>query len=726
MGKSGLTKEEKQEKKAAKRAKKEQKPQEDQDSAPDSTLSTFLLSKADQKDSDLDDIFANSQGPSLLFQPSAPSEPSSKKLKKDKKKKAKLLVEESEEHKFSEEQEEGEAAVPNDADLSELDSDEYDNFLNGLDSDSDEGDGEDDEEEHDSENDDGLEKAYAAKAAAAKLKALSTGAAAGKKRKAEESDSEESGDEEKEESAGEEESDDEELDLENLVHETLLPKNVYKEVPLTAKEIKKAKADKAKAENESNETPDERDARTIFLGNVPVECSTSRPLKKSLIRHVLQSPALLAALPSTCPPLKADSIRFRSLAFASTVFGRKGDPQGDAKKEDSTPHGQKRARNWRETEGSDERGVKGGYRHKEDFTKKSSNNDARQPLTDGQKRRVAFFRGELNEGKKVCNAYLVLAPLPTTFTEITINQVIQLIIKHTNGSEFESLHLRADAVRPRSAAALQAATQQSSRPNKTEGPTPTPSSTTSAYSVPPQEARRTIFMGGLDFAESEENVRAATELVLVRERGVPAGPDGSTWVENVRLIRDSGTGLGKGFGYVLLKDAECVDELLALPFGRPLKVSKRKPRLERCKTAAAAARAKAASTAREAKASSSASSKARASASSPREPPRLSSSRHSVGRPSTKETEHQAKLAEVLAKLPSEERKKLKAVDPERLARRADKKKNKVLKERFERKNKGRGDKVTDILGRSRGMDRARKEKKRVAAGNKTGKRAKF
>ena len=76
------------------------------------------------------------------------------------------------------------------------------------------------------------------------------------------------------------------------------------------------------------------------------------------------------------------------------------------------------------------------------------------------------------------------------------------------------------------------------------------------------------------------------------------------------------------------------------------------------------------------------------------------------------ESTHQAKLAEALAKLPVDERKAIKAVDPERLMRRANKKKNKVLGERFERKQ-ANADKATGILGRpSRGMERARKEKK--------------
>jgi nucleolar protein 12 len=89
-------------------------------------------------------------------------------------------------------------------------------------------------------------------------------------------------------------------------------------------------------------------------------------------------------------------------------------------------------------------------------------------------------------------------------------------------------------------------------------------------------------------------------------------------------------------------------------------------------------------------------------------------------------TEHQAKLAEALARLPGDERKKIKAVDPDRLMRRAEKKKNKVLAERYERKQKNMG-KAASVLGReTRHEVRARKEKKRVAAGNKTGKRAKI
>jgi len=154
--------------------------------------------------------------------------------------------------------EDDEDVVDNDAELSEADSDES----LGLPS--------------DDEDDDGVEEAYAAKLVAARLKALAAG---GKKRKAEDDIEEDSDEEEKEqdeeaEESGDSGSEEELLDMDRFMHESLLPKAIYKEVPATAKDVKKA--EKAKKKAHSTETPEERDARTIFIGNVPVECSTSR------------------------------------------------------------------------------------------------------------------------------------------------------------------------------------------------------------------------------------------------------------------------------------------------------------------------------------------------------------------------------------------------------------------------------------------------------------------
>lgn len=281
-----------------------------------------------------------------------------------------------------------------------------------------------------------------------------------------------------------------------------------------------------------------------------INAYTLQPMKKALIRHVLSSPAVLDLLPADCPPLKCDSIRFRSLAFASTVFGRKAttiDPEtGEQVTVEAGGRGRKRAKEWRAGEDTDERGVRGGFRQKEKEVEKPASDNRKGALTDGQKRRVAFIRGELNEGKKACNAYLVFEALPKSFAALSDADILKILVDTTNGSTFEGNMLRADHVRPRSTAALLAAAQMAAKPNaKITVPEQGPS-----YTVPPVEARRTIFIGGLDFAESEENVRVAVEAALVREKG-PSGVKG--WVEGVRIIRDASSGLGKGFGYILLR-----------------------------------------------------------------------------------------------------------------------------------------------------------------------------
>lgn len=165
-----------------------------------------------------------------------------------------------------------------------------------------------------------------------------------------------------------------------------------------------------------------------------------------------------------------------------------------------------------------------------------------------------------------------------------------------------------------------------------------------------------------------------------------------------------------------------MDEILALPFGQPLKVSKRKVRLERCKTGVAAARQKAAAAvARETKALPL---NTKNTLAAPRDPASFMKNSPKMSNAST-ESAQQAKLAAALAKLAPVERKAIKSIDPDRLARRSEKKKNKVLSERWERKNAAT--EKNGVLGRStRAEDRNKKEKKRVAAGNKTGKRAKF
>ncbi|SGZ28238.1 BQ5605_C027g10293 [Microbotryum silenes-dioicae] len=702
--------------------------------ATEAGLSSFLLAQGEgSKDNELDAVFANSKGPSTSI--AAPSLIPIEK-KKDKR------------HKSNKGKDERKPVVVpepvNEAPKSETEEEEEevdDEILEPLEIDSDaslEMPSSDDDDEDDDENDDGVEQAYAAKLAARRIKEVPS---KNKKRKVEaersdEQDSEASDEEDDEDEHTDEEEDEEMIDADDLTPGTIL---ATKQSKLTISEdttTSKKKPSNKDKRLERDDTPEQRDARTVFLGNVPATCATSRPMKKALIRHVLQSPTLLQLLPADFPTLKCDSIRFRSIAFASTVFGRKESQTNDPDALEVDAEGgrnRKRAREWRDAEGSDQRGVRGGFHAKEPVPSSSSNRGSSGALTDGQKRRVALFRGDLNQGKSTCNAYLVLEPLKNTpSSSLSDADLLKLIVQSVDATHFEGYTLRADIVRPRSTAALIAAAQISAKPDLSI-PLPANALKGPVYVVPTAEARRTVFIGGLDFTETEENVRKAIEAVLVREKEQASSVKG--WVEGVRLIRDASSGLGKGFGYVLLQDPSCVDELLALPPGKFLKVSKRKVRLERCKTGIAAARAKASANAKNPSSLSTTSKPTTQKLggqilAAPRDPslrlgnrPIISSSKLAS---QAALVEKQAAQAAQLASLPASDRKQIKALDPDRLARRAEKKKQKVLSERYERKMANLEKSGAGILGReSRGELRRRKEKKRVKEGNRTGKRAK-
>ncbi len=84
------------------------------------------------------------------------------------------------------------------------------------------------------------------------------------------------------------------------------------------------------------------------------------------------------------------------------------------------------------------------------------------------------------------------------------------------------------------------------------------------------DPKRTVFVGSLDFASREEDLRVFFEGVVSAERGprgVVAGDSDSddegdagdqsasrsklkTWVTRVRIVRDKDSQLGKGFAYV--------------------------------------------------------------------------------------------------------------------------------------------------------------------------------
>ncbi|KAJ1567642.1 Nucleolar protein 12, partial [Cladochytrium tenue] len=136
-------------------------------------------------------------------------------------------------------------------------------------------------------------------------------------------------------------------------------------------------------------------------------------------------------------------------------------------------------------------------------------------------RKAAFLSKDFHEGRDTLNAYVVFKEKDAATSALELN-----------GTVFEGKHLRADR------------------------------------SVPSQrthDPKRSVFLGNLPFDVAEEDVWNAFE---------DCGE-----IVYVRIIRDSATNLGKGFGYVQFSDPLAAD--LALQRG-PVDVSGREIRVTRC------------------------------------------------------------------------------------------------------------------------------------------------
>lgn len=109
------------------------------------------------------------------------------------------------------------------------------------------------------------------------------------------------------------------------------------------------------------------------------------------------------------------------------------------------------------------------------------------------------------------------------------------------------------------------------------------------------DPKKSVFVGGVDYAAKEEDLRAFFEELLKSERGSRS----EKYVSNVRIVRDKQTQMGKGFAYVHLavsypgrpifeisadsQDGESVDELLGVDASK-LRFAKKSLRIQRAKT----------------------------------------------------------------------------------------------------------------------------------------------
>jgi nucleolar protein 12 len=390
-----------------------------------------------------------------------------------------------------------------------------------------------------------------------------------------------------------------------LIHESLLSGGAKSSKRVSARKVKFAPPD---------ESEEQRNLRTIFVGNLSSEVAQKRPLQKKLHRHIL----------SLVPTAKIESTRFRSIAFQKPTSKL---PDDDGKEQTGPrQHDRDRASSWR----------------KAYPTADEPKNDEKKFLTPSQKKKVAFINHELHPSADSVNAYVVFAyppptkerpsNLPPLLPVMDPHEAARLAVEMCNGTVFMDRTIRVDSL---------------GKPTDNIGKQ---SALLGTFTGDPKSS---VFVGNLDFASKEEDLRIFFESLMTAERGPPSQASDAPkhWVSRVRIVRDKETQLGKGFAYVQFTDRVCVDETLAMEESK-LKFAKRKLRVQRCKMLPKA----------------SATEKAAAS--------KAATTSHSAGAaPPIDVPKGDPSLGEKIASLSKEERKQIKAADADRLARRMAKKK---------------------------------------------------
>ncbi|KAI3623156.1 NOP12 [Malassezia furfur] len=327
-----------------------------------------------------------------------------------------------------------------------------------------------------------------------------------------------------------------------------------------------------RALEDADEDEGARNLRTIFVGNIPIAATTSRALRKQLIRHLEQ----LSPYPECT---KIVSLRFRSVSFKTPT----NDFTQDEAAANATTRRRERARKFREKQGMGE---------------KDAAPNAPPPLTAQQKRKIAFINHELNERADAVNAYVRLGDPRKVHAElvqqhkteapldprVTGHILAALVARAISNTLFGERHLRADLVAPLTPQeVVETGLDKLRLADGTQLGAPTQA-----------DLKRTVFVGNLDFEAGEEEVRALFEKLVREERGAPpmqaapslrldGAPSGEPvpqeWVQSVRIVRDKATQLGKGFAYVKFLDAACVDELLALHEAEEAFVASKRPQV---------------------------------------------------------------------------------------------------------------------------------------------------
>jgi nucleolar protein 12 len=239
---------------------------------------------------------------------------------------------------------------------------------------------------------------------------------------------------------------------------------------------------------------------------------------------------------SFVPTSKIESVRFRSIAFQKPTakLPSEDDPTPSPSKPHKPPTGDKeplrkhdldRISSWRDSKNH------------------STGDPEKKFLTPQEKKRVAFIKQNFHETGDAVNAYIVFAhPPPEETFKRSENaplspdimdpyEAAKAAVEKCDGTSFEGKTIRVDSVR-----------KGGGRDAGGEGL---------------GDPKLSVFVGNLDFASKEEDLRAFFETLVTGERGArPQGSgDGaetrsSRWVTRVRVVKDKDTQLGKGFAYI--------------------------------------------------------------------------------------------------------------------------------------------------------------------------------
>ena len=245
------------------------------------------------------------------------------------------------------------------------------------------------------------------------------------------------------------------------------------------------------------------------------------------------------------PTAKIESVRFRSIPFQTPTskLPTSDDDEGNnassnsklhvkqTPKKDARPHDRERASVWRSKAiDNDEAVVK---------------QDEKKYITPSQKKKIAFINQEFHSTANTVNAYILFAhPINTENRPSNLPPIppcldpykaARIAAEMSDGTLFMERIIRVDLV------------GKNSDNNNEAGSSNT-------------DPKLSVFVGNLDFATKEEDLRVFFEGLMTSERGLPPSPNDDTdeehqrkpltWVTRVRIVRDKGTQLGKGFAYV--------------------------------------------------------------------------------------------------------------------------------------------------------------------------------